>query len=317
MRFDLSDPDLDHLLRWVQQGVVSRRQIEDFGGKESDIRRMVRRRELAPVHPGVYVTHTGSLSRRQREWVAVLTAWPAALTNDSALPRPMSTAIHIAVHLGRDVKVPRFVVPHRTANLDELVDWRAGPPTVQLDHALINVMSSQVKRDDVAAAYAALTANVFTRLTTPESLLNALEARPRVAARSTIVGLIEDLRDGLCSVLERGYVYRVERPHGLPRGRRQARSHAAGKPTDHDVRYDRYGVIVELDGRAFHDSARARDVDAGRDLAELATAERLTARVTYGLVFREQCHTARWIAQILRRQGWRGEFRRCPRCPAV
>src|SRR5215210_3810747 len=79
MRFDLSHPDLDHLLRWVQHGVVARRQIEELGGRESDIRRMVRRRELTPVTPGVYVNHTGQLTRAQREWVAVRSAWPAAL----------------------------------------------------------------------------------------------------------------------------------------------------------------------------------------------------------------------------------------------
>lgn len=177
-------------------------------------------------------------------------------------------------------------------------------------------MSSHIADEDVAAAYAALTTTAFTRLTTPARLLAALGERPRVAHRKLITDLIADLRDGACSVLERGYLHRVERPHGLPRGRRQARSRATGASTDQDVRYERYGVIVELDGRAYHDGPRARDDDARRDLAELATADRLTARVTYGLVFREQCRTAGWIAAILARQGWTGAVQRCPRCPA-
>jgi hypothetical protein len=315
MRFDLTDPDLAHLLQWVQHGVVSRRQIEELGGQESDIRRMVRRKELNAAHPGVYVNHTGELTRAQREWVAVQSAWPAALTNDSALPKPTSSAIHIAVHLGRTVVVPRFVVPHRTANLDDLVDWRAGPPTVQLEHALINTMSDHLAKEDVAAAFAALTATAFTRRTTPEWLLAALASRSRVGGRAMIKTMTEDLRDGVCSVLERGYRHRVERPHGLPHARRQARSSATGNATDQDVRYEQYGVVVELNGRTWHDNPRAWDADAKRDLAELAVSELLTARVTYGLVFGEQCQTARWIAEILRRQGWRGEFLRCPRCP--
>ena len=80
------------------------------------------------------------------------------------------------------------------------------------------------------------------------------------------------------------------------------------------MRYEQYGVIVELNGRTWHDNPRAWDADAKRDLAELAVSELLTARVTYGLVFRDQCQTARWIADVLRRRGWRGECRRCPRC---
>lgn len=315
MRFDLTNPDLEHLMRWVQHGVVARRQIEEFGGRESDIRRMVRRRELATVHPGVYVNHTGTLTRQQREWVAVLSAWPAALTNQSALPRPAGSAIHIAVHLGRTVAVPPFVVPHRTANLNDLVDWRAGPPTVQLEHALINVMAGHVRAEDVAAAFAVLTTTAFSRRTTPDWILAALATRQRVTGRETIKGMVEDLRDGACSVLERGYIHRVERPHGLPRGHRQVTSRATGSRTDQDVHYERYGLIVELNGREIHDNPRAWDDDALRDLAELATSDALTARVTYGLVFREQCRTGAWIASILGRRGWTGPFRRCPRCP--
>lgn len=316
MRFDLTDPDLAHLLRWVQHGVVSRRQIEELGGRESDIRRMVRRRELTAAHPGVYVNHTGQLTRAQREWVAVQSAWPAALTDDSALPRPKSSAIHIAVHLGRTIAVPRFVVPHRTARLDEIVDWRAGPPQVQLEHALINVMSDHLVKEDVAAAFEVLTATAFTRRTSPQWLLAALAARPRVTGRAMIQAMTEDLRDGVCSVLERGYRDRVERPHGLPRARRQVRSSATGRATDQDVRYEQYGLVVELNGRTWHDNPRAWDADAKRDLAELAVSDLLTARVTYGLVFREPCQTAAWIGEVLQKLGWQGELRPCPRCPA-
>jgi hypothetical protein len=83
-----------------------------------------------------------------------------------------------------------------------------------------------------------------------------------------------------------------------------------------DVRYSAFGVVVELNGRAIHDNPQAWDADARRALAELAVTEAVTARVTYGLVFREPCATAWWIARILRRHGWTGEFRPCPDCPA-
>jgi hypothetical protein len=82
---------LDHLLAWTQSGVISRRQILELHGTDHDIARMVRRRQLVAIHPGVYVNHTGEPSRHQLEWAAVLHYWPAALTRESALPTPCAS----------------------------------------------------------------------------------------------------------------------------------------------------------------------------------------------------------------------------------
>jgi hypothetical protein len=61
-------------------------------------------------------------------------------------------------------------------------------------------------------------------------------------------------------------VVRIHRTHGLPRGRRQAPLDAGLGSEFQDVAYLRRGLVVELDGRLFHDTARARDVDLDRDL---------------------------------------------------
>lgn len=314
-RVDLTHPELAHLLRWVQDGVVSRRQLLTAGATDHDIARMVRRRELTTVHPGVYVVHSGPLTRRQREWVAVLAAWPAALCHESALPDPPHRPIHVAIALDRSATVPRDVVVHRMADLDHRVQWNATPPRVGLEHSWIDLASRQVRADDVSAAFASLARVCFSRRTTPERIAVVLTTRARVSGRVTLSGLLADARDGANSVLERGYLHRVERAHGLPRGRRQARSDATGRRTDQDVAYDDYGLVVELDGRAFHDSPEARDHDARRDLAELAVSGTATARLTFGLVFREACPTAARVGAILRSRGWTAELRLCPSCP--
>lgn len=313
-RFDLTDPDVDHLLRWVQQGVVARRQLLELGAGPKDIERLLRRRELATVHPGVYVNHTGTLNRAQREWAAVHAIWPAALTRESALPIDDRGVLHLAVHGSRTVTPPPRCVVHRTERLDEWVDWRGGPPTVVTEQALIEVMSSRVVADDVAGAFAALTEVDHTRLTTPARLLKALAGRARVSGRALITDLVRDLAEGACSVLERGYLHRVERAHGLPRGERQTQSRATGKLTRRDILYREYGVLVEPDGRAYHDNPGTRDNDARRDLAERAVSDLTSLRVTYGLVFGDQCRTAGWIGLVLRKRGWTGELAKCPRC---
>lgn len=313
MPLDLDE--LRHLLTRVQEGVVSRRQIHELGGDDNDIERMLRRRELTAVHPGVYVNHTGRLTREQAEWAAVLALWPAALAEESALPAHRVDAVIVAVDAERRCKAPPRVVLRHTTDFAARVVARAAPPRISLEHATIDVMSRKIGAGDVAGAYSTLAEVCHSRRTDPDRIASTLAQRGRVRGRAMIAGMLTDLRDGACSVLERGYLHHVERAHGLPRGSRQHRSTATGATSAHDVRYVAQGVEVELDGRAFHDNPRARDADARRDLAELVVTSVTTVRVTYGLVFRDGCWTALMIARLLRRNGWTGTFQRCPRCP--
>jgi hypothetical protein len=50
----------------LQAGVISRRQALSAGLEPHDVRRLLRRREWALLHPGVYVDHTGTPSWLQR-----------------------------------------------------------------------------------------------------------------------------------------------------------------------------------------------------------------------------------------------------------
>ena len=312
---DFDDPDLRHLLQWEQNGVVTRSQLLAMGATDHDIARMLRRRELAAAQPGVYVNHTGRLDRAQREWVALFTFAPAALSHESAMPGADPAVVHVCVEDDRTLKRVAGVVAHRSAHLRTRVDWRRRPPRMRPEHATIDVLEERIRAHDVAGAYAALTRACHTREVVPRTLRSALAERQRVTRRSLIAGMIDDIESGACSVLERGYLHLVERAHGLPGGKRQRTSHATGKRTDQDVRYEEYDVVVEPDGKAFHDSPEARDIDARRDLAERAVSSAVTLRVTYGLVFNDACRTAQWIAAILQRRGWAGNPRRCSRCP--
>src|SRR5690349_22547925 len=127
--------DLDAILA-VQGGVVSRAQALSLGLRPHDVRRLVRRRELAPLLPGVYVTHTGDPTWVQRAWGAVL-ACPspgascgaelgAALGGRSAMraadgPRRADSRDHpidIVVPRARRVVAPSGVRVTRTFRLD-------------------------------------------------------------------------------------------------------------------------------------------------------------------------------------------------------
>ncbi|WP_110240257.1 hypothetical protein [Nocardioides gilvus] len=297
----------------LQSGVVARRQLVDVGLMPNDVRRLLRRRDLVPLHPGVYVNHTGEPTWLQQAWGAVLLHPPAALSHDSALrvtdgpgrialPGP----IHVAVDRGRRHDALPGIRLHRMAGLDDRVLWNASPPRVRIEEALVDLAAGA--RDDMAAI-AVLADAVQARRTTPARVRAALHGRTRVARRAFLDAVLDDIATGTGSVLEHGYLTRVERPHGLPVGQRQVRS----RPFYRDLLYAGQAQVVELDGRAFHDSARQRDADLDRDL-DSAIDGLSTVRLGWGQVFGRPCHTAERVGALLRTRGWSGRPRSCRDC---
>lgn len=309
MRFD--DGELQHLLRWVQDGVVSRRQVLEMGGTDADIRRMVRRRELTRLHPGVFVNHTGEPTRAQREHAAVLAHWPAALGFESALgQRTPDRRIRVVVALGRDVRPMRGIRVQAIAHFDARVDPMASPPKVRFAEAAVDVAAER----DEAGAFTVLSEALWTRRTTVPELRRVVDRRRRLARRAMIGALLDDLEAGTCSVLERGYLHHVERPHGLPRMDRQAKDVLDGRAVYRDGEYAAYKLAIELDGLAHHSGAAARARDSIRDLETLAHSDEVTVRLTYHQVFGDPCRSAALVGQVLRRRGWTGKVKRCSRC---
>ena len=307
----LNAEELDHLLTRVQDGVVSRRQLVQLGGRDHDIARLLRRRDLVAAHPGVYVNHNGPLTAEQRAWVAVLACWPASLCSRSALPKPStSDLVHVAVGHRRSVRAPAWVVVHRMSDFEERTNWMRSPPRVRLEHVAIDEALSQVS---VAGRFRVLADVCQTRETTAKAIIEALATRRRVCGRQELVELLRDLDTGACSVLERGYLD-LERRHGLPEADRQRAERLAGRLIYRDAPYVELGLKVELDGGAFHDNAAARERDADRDLDTLVDDDSATVRLTYGQVFDRGCLTIAKIATLLERRGWPGPFVRCPNC---
>jgi hypothetical protein len=294
-----------------QDGVVSRRQLRELHARDHDIVRLLRRRELVRVVDGVYVDHTGDLTWKQRAWVALLSAWPAALSHESALPKPPSRPIHVAVALGRKPTALPGVRFHRIADFDARVQWSRSQPRMRIEHAATDVAITKSRTDRQFKVFADV---CQSRQTDAQHILDALATRKRVAGRDTLVELLQDLQSGACSVLERGWLG-LERAHGLPVADRQRPVTAGGRRTYLDAPYPAYGVRVELDGRAFHDDAQSRDADAERDLDGQVESEDVTVRLTYGQVFGRGCLTAKRVATVLERRGWPGPFVPCPRCP--
>ena len=190
-------------------------------------------------------------------------------------------------------------------HLHSWTQWNLGPPRVRYEDAALDVA---VAASTDLAALDVVASAVQSRRTTAARMRARLDARMRTPRRAWLQSVLEDVATGACSVLEHGYLNRVELAHGLPRAERQRRATATLGVVYRDVEYDTF--IVELDGRLFHDSAAQRDRDIDRDL-DAAVDGRTTVRLGYGQVFDRPCLTALRLEALLRQRGRRGSATPC------
>lgn len=124
-----------------------------------------------------------------------------------------------------------------------------------------------------------------------------------------------DVGDGALCVLEHAYLTRVERAHRLPRGRRQKPDPGEGGSVYRDVEYEEFALVVELDGRLWHQGFRRRNKDMERDLGATLLG-RQSIRVGWAQSVETPCRTAGKIGQLLQLRGWAGHSQPCcPKCP--
>jgi hypothetical protein len=299
-----------------QSGVVSRRQALACGMAPYDLERLLRRRELARVVPGVFVDHTGELAWQQRAWAGCLAVGGAALAGSSALRATVGPGwrhhrddgpVHLVVDQLRRCVAPPGYRLERRRGVEPLVRWNASPPRMRLEPAALDVVALEPDPLRVVGLLADL---CQTRHTTADRLLEAARGRARLPRRDHVEGVLADLATGACSTLEHGYLVHVERAHGLPVGVRQLAGTSTLGGVWRDVDYEPLPVRVELDGRLFHDTAEQRDRDLDRDL-DSAVDGRRSIRLGWGQVFERPCRTAERVGLLLRRAGWTGQPRPC------
>jgi len=303
----------------AQDGVASRRQLLAVGVTDSEIERMLRRREWARVHPGVYVEHTGPLTWLQRAWAAVLFYAPAALAGPSALRaanlrghgQKDAAPIRVCVDSARTVRSRPCISVERIKGWEARTQKHLSPPRQRLENALVFAAAAKTRED---AAVALLADAVQQGRTTAGRLAAALEECPRLKHRRLLLEILRDVDAGAYSVLERHYLVRVERRHGLPTGKRQRRVRLGKSSAFRDVDYIDLGTVVELDGRLGHEGAPDRWADLDRDLSAVVAGE-LTLRVGWGQVL-DPCRLAAVVGGILVGRGWVSTLRGCSEsCP--
>jgi hypothetical protein len=312
-------PQLYTLARY-QQGAVGRRQVIGAGLSTGAVRRRVRSGDWQRLGRGVYATFTGKSTRETKLWITVLRAGPGAvLSHETAaeyhgFADTPSRQIHITVPAQRRPAQHRpipGVIIHRSRTVVPAPQppWRL--PCTGIEDTVLDLVAAAKTFDD---AYGWICRALGRHATIPLLLREALSRRSRMRWRAWINEALDDADEGINSPLERRYVRGVERAHGLPRAKRQAKRRIGSGNRYVDNLYEGYGVCVELDGAAAH-PGEGRWKDTDRDNANIAADDTRTFRFGWVATTEKRCRSAQQVADTLRRNGWLGTPRPCgPGC---
>ena len=296
----------------LQRGVLARWQAPAVELKPTTINSLLRSGRWQPLQRGVYATFSGQPSHDAELWAAVLRVGPQTiLSHQSAaeldgLTSTRSEVIHVTVPDGKHIERIPGIRLHRSERLAEARHPSRTPPRTRIEETVLDLTQTAKNID---AAFGWLCQGCGSRLTTSDLLLTALHQRRKVRWRPILASALQDIGDGAQSVLEVRYVRDVERPHGLPRARRQAKVTRSSGRIYLDNLVDRYRTCIELDGKAAHPVAeRWRDI--ARDNASAADGI-TTLRYGWPDVTQHSCQTAAQIAEVLRSRGWTGQPTPC------
>lgn len=291
-----------------QAGTITRSQAQGCGLSEKALRRLVRDECWTRTAAGVYLRGVGEPTFEQRLWTGIhLSGEPAAIGGAAALhhrgvgPRPDTITVVVPAAARR--RLPLEYEALRDGR-GRLAHARGCLPLVRVEDALLDNAPGQ----RLEAFVGSVTDAVRLRLTTAKQVERVLRERERERRAGELLEVLADLQ-GIESNLE--YVFRrdVLRAHGLPEGRRQART---GRGRRIDVYYDDFWIIVELDGRRGHVDGRFRD--HARD-NEHSAALRTTFRFGSYDVRENACALAAQLGNAFVLRGWDGEPGFCEQCP--
>lgn len=298
--------DLEELIR-AQHGAVSTAQVRAAGLTEDALRWQVESGRWVRIGRGIYRAQTGPLDWMGRAHALVLRGGEGAALGLSAAEHVhgvTSTApAMITVLVPRDRQVTRL--PGTRVRMASHLDVvrRRGLPVTSAPTTVLDLAGAPGVQWREAVATAARW--VQRRRTTPDEVARALELRSRHQHRRVLMAALDVVREGAESLLEVGYVRRVELAHGLPRARMQVLDGSSRR----DFEYEEWGVVVEVDGRLGHEGEHLAH-DRRRD-RRVASRGRVSLRAGWFEVEGDACGLTVDIVLTLRSRGARVTVRPC------
>ncbi len=294
----------EELIRF-QRGIIARWQADSPADLVA-IDSLLRGDRWRAMYRGVYAAYTGPHTRESVLWAAVRRCGPgAALSHFTAaeldgMADRRRDAVHVTIPAGQRVSISSRerpgdlaqVIVHRSARLPAAMHPARTPPRTRMEETVLDLAELARSFDD---AFFWLSAACSNRLVTPDQIRASAGCRKKLRWRADLAAALEEISDGIMSNLERQYVRNVERPHGLPRPKRQARMRQGARSAYLDNLFAEFGVAVELDGRAAH-PVETRWQDIHRD-NYFASAGIITLRYSWADVTERPCQVAAEIAR--------------------
>jgi hypothetical protein len=275
-------------------GAVHLHDCQCAGMGDDRVRYLVESGRWQSLYPRVFVTFSGPVPLMTRQYAGLLYAGDdAALSHESA---------GAGYWLCRDPDLIQVTVPYRREVADQpgLRIHRSRTIAPSDCHPALSPRRTRIERTVLDLLADRRTADAALGLVADALLASRHQRRPaRSVARCPVAA-----RDPGCSTASGAWP---------PGGRRQVRRLRDG--TEYlDIVVEEFDLHVELDGRLGHDRAREIWRDMRRDNA---SEIRGMAHLRYGWadLADRGCEVAIEQARVMRRRGWRGRFRPCPRCP--
>jgi very-short-patch-repair endonuclease len=271
-----------------QHGIVARGQLLGLGMSADQIGRRLRRGYLHPVHRGVYAVGHRFLAREGRWLAAVL-----ACGSGSVLSHRSAGALWGVVSPSQ---MPVDVTRAGSGRRRRGICLHRSPLRSDESCALIGIPLTGVSRTilDLAAVLPrgrverALNEVEVLGLTDRISIPSLLERYPRRRGTAMLRDLLADsgtIRGVTKRELEARFKAVLDSTD-LPRPRLNASVAVGGRFYEVDCLWARERLIVELDGRLTHGTARAFERDRARDRALLGDGWRVV-RITWRQLHRE------------------------------
>lgn len=304
-----------------QAGVVTRKQALAAGMSVGAITAKLEFGRWRRVHSGVYATFTGPMTRDAQLWAAVLAAGPGAqLSHETAaeinrLTDRRSPFTHVTIPANRRITAPEGVVIHLSSQLS--FGWRFArgiPPHTFAEETIVDLVHAATDLNDVIAY---VTGGFAKNRVSEGRLREVAAARKKLRWRADLTEIIVAGAGGAHSVIEYRYDRDVEQAHGLPTAVKQVKyTKPDGSRGYRDRCYEKYKLIVELDGKQYHPlEHRGRDQDRDNDATATVGS---TLRYGWVDVTRKRCDSARQVHAALVKRGYAGPFKPCsPTCAAV
>lgn len=295
--------------------VIARRQALARGDTAGQIRHRLDTGRWKVIFPGVYLTHSGAPSWRQRLKAATLARGKGAVaTLECALnlwnlsdrePPMLTLAEPSSVHRSGTLQGVRTARRRRLSTAR-----RYGIPVTSAAQTVLDVLAMPGRTSDEDMAL--ITRAVSRKVVTIESLRAELEHHPRHPRRASLSEILTVAAEGFESVAEVKYVERVEKPHGLPRMELQVPidepDGTRGRVRRIDLKDRKRGIGMEIDGELYHRERQAYDRRRDREAAGKGD---VLLHAGWFEVVDESCELAADVAVVQISRGWEGRPHGC------